>query len=279
MRRLLAALALLVLLTDCVSPQPSPTPQPSATLPPSPTSVPIATATATAIPVATPSPTRNVVGDCISFADVYTWLDLDGDGQQGTEEPPLPGVSILITGVGSTTVITDATGEAHYAPMYGCPPWRDLVAIATPPPGYRLTTPERMTTPVRTSATPQFVRFGFAKDTTIPTPTVFIHADCIAFVDIYAWQDLDGDGQPGTDEPPLPGISVLIEGYGSITRTTDDKGEIQYGIIGSCPEPELMATANLPAGYHLTTPGRVTVPRRTSLTPKYARFGFAKDAP
>jgi hypothetical protein len=111
--------------------------------------------------------------DCISFADIYAWHDLDEDGQQETDEPPLPGATIVITGIGTKTVTTDATGEAHHSVLYGCPahhsvlygcPWRDFVAIATPPPGYRLTTPDRLAVPFRTSATPQFVRFGFAKE-------------------------------------------------------------------------------------------------------------------
>jgi hypothetical protein len=109
------------------------------------------------------------------------------------------------------------------------------------------------------------------------TPSPYVFADCIQAVDIYSWQDVDRDGLPDPDEPPLPGVPVELRGWFGGKWTTDERGRIYPYAIRDCPLPDLVVIAESPPGYTPTTPLRVTVEGMARAEP--VRFGFAKDAP
>ncbi len=123
------------------------------------------------------------------FAEVYTWLDLNGDGLRDAGEPPLPGVGVVIlegseypvpeafarlhsSHTDEGEVITDENGRAHpgiFMPggcggdcVHGY-----LVAVEVPV-GYRPTTPvvagylPGTPVPFTESGIP-FYKFGFQK--------------------------------------------------------------------------------------------------------------------
>jgi hypothetical protein len=84
-----------------------------------------------------------VVVDGSASATVQTWQDMDGDGQQGPGEPPLPWITI---GLGYEQSLTDSSGHGTlsvFKPGCACRCWEGEVVSADIPPGYRATTPTR----------------------------------------------------------------------------------------------------------------------------------------
>ena len=53
-----------------------------------------------------------VVGSCVTIGD-YAWVDADGDGRQGADEAPLPGVAVALYDAGDDVALARATTDAR----------------------------------------------------------------------------------------------------------------------------------------------------------------------
>jgi len=122
-------------------------------------------------------------------------------------------------------------------------------------------------------ASPATSPIGTVPPRTLTSQTPVKIEDCILSASAYAWQDLDRDGLPDLDEPPLPGVPVWLLWWSGMKGKTDDQGEADLIAAGDCPPPEAVVLAESPPGYIPTTPLRAT----TTFGP--VRFGFAKDSP
>jgi hypothetical protein len=87
--------------------------------------------------------------DRVFSATVYAFVDEDGNGQKNANEHSLPGVTFTVYDERSSskfrlTKITDESGKAEFSFMYGCRDVAEWVIEATPPAGFRVTTPTRV---------------------------------------------------------------------------------------------------------------------------------------
>jgi hypothetical protein len=105
-------------------------------------------------------------GDCVANARTYAWVDSDADGEKDDTEEPLAGVRYRINDVlnNYTDVGNEAQslsgGESNLSVwLPGCPN-TEFEVIAEPPPGFRATTPSRVTAELNGTET---LRFGFQK--------------------------------------------------------------------------------------------------------------------
>ena len=94
-----------------------------------------------------------------------------------------------------------------------------------------------------------------------------------ASASVFAWNDVDGNGLPSSEEPPLPGVLVALSYE---TATTDDQGRATVSIFKpgcacNCWEYEVL-TAQGPGGYEPTTPLSLNL---TDYAGTY-QFGFKK---
>ena len=123
----------------CPTATPLPSPTPTATSTPTPTTTPTPTAipkkTTTPTPTVRPSPT-SMSGDHGAIHGVV-WADVDHDGEQGTEEPPVQGVLIELwqhpKGAQPLAMYTTGLdGGFSFDPI----PVGEYRMVQTPPPGY-----------------------------------------------------------------------------------------------------------------------------------------------
>ncbi|WP_144720338.1 SdrD B-like domain-containing protein [Agrococcus jejuensis] len=181
------------------------------------------------------------------------WLDLDGDGVQGSGEPGLAGVTVTLTIVREgledvvLTTTTDALGAYAFT---GLPAGTVTIAVdaATLPPGVTwthdldedadgTTTLDLATGDARTD-----VDFGVRGSASL--------GDLV-------WLDQDGDGEQGDAEHGLGGVTVALEWEGvdgvldsadDVTFTTTTDADGAYGF------------ANLPAGDYRVRVDASTLP-------------------
>ncbi len=111
-----------------------------------------------------------VMADGQANATAQAWLDLNGDGIRGADEPPLQDVLVMMTRSGylygaeeppvDWGQLTDGNGQAPLAEFRAgcaCHCWEDVAVAAWAPSGYKATTP----TKVVLSKADQVVTFGF----------------------------------------------------------------------------------------------------------------------
>lgn len=88
--------------------------------------------------------------------------------------------------------------------------------------------------------------------------------DCVWRVPVQAWIDVDADGTRDADEPPLGGVTFVLENIDSAfqrrvasTMTRADGVAGLSAWLPGCPAATFEVYAEVPAGYRATTPGRV----------------------
>ena len=170
----------------------------------------------------TPTETNNpTLGTTGAIGD-YVWLDVEGDGRQGTAEVGIPGVAVDLYTAGPdglfgtgddvlhASTVTDNTG--HYI-FDDLPQDAYVVKIPTPPSGYTqsgdpdrpaqtcVTCDNQTTTPILVSPGDVYVGADFGYTPT--TATVGAIGDTI-------WMDADRDGIVDAGEPRLPLVTVVL---------------------------------------------------------------------
>jgi len=102
----------------------------------------VPTLTLTPTPTTTPTTPPEILADCFWSADVFAWVDSNGDGARQEGEPPLSGVeaNFNLNFLGSGT--TGADGFAHISAMHPgeCNLALENSLVARAPEGYTPTT-------------------------------------------------------------------------------------------------------------------------------------------
>ena len=198
------------------------------------------------------------VGDTI-------WLDVDGDGTQGPNEPGIPGVTVTVTSPGldgvpgtadDIVVVTETDADGVYL-VEGLPPGVTVVAYDPTDLGAGLVPDSDLDGGDVTEATVTLsngddvrdVDFGVVGDASI-TGTVFI--------------DLDTDGVPDAGEAGIPNVTVEVtwdgpDGPVVLTVTTDSNGDWSIDDIPAGDYTVTVIDATVPDGLLPTTPNNVAV--------------------
>ncbi len=194
------------------------------------------------------------------------WQDLNADGVQGPGEPGIPNATVQVRGAGPDGAFSTAddllflpvvTGPAGTYGLAGLPAGTYRVDIAT------------ATLPPDAAAT-------FDRDGGRDSMAVVVLAANAAVTDVNfgyrgtgsigdrVWNDRDGDGVQGPNEPGLPGVTVRLQSAGAdaLLGTADDLFYAPQAttVAGGYVFPNLLAgtyrvvvdAATLPAGLVLT---------------------------
>jgi hypothetical protein len=79
--------------------------------------------------------------------------------------------------------------------------------------------------------------------------------DGMAVAHVFTWEDVNSNGMPDKDEPPIPFVTTSI-GYPDALTSSDGWGnptEFRAGCTGNCSEGETVMV-KVPPGYKPTTP-------------------------
>lgn len=176
------------------------------------------------------------------------WLDVDGDGVQGANEPGIPGISVTVRLAGAdgavgtaddilATVVTDADGRYL---VEGVPAGEVLVSYdaATLPEGY---VPFSDLDGADATATRTTLAAGATR---LDADFVVVGSAALTGV---VFDDRNGNGLRDAGEPGIPGAKVTVVFDGplgpvTITVTTDDTGNWR---LGRLPAGEYTATLDL----------------------------------
>ncbi|MCE7984664.1 MAG: DUF11 domain-containing protein [Caldilinea sp. CFX5] len=200
---------------------------------------------------APPEPELVMLGD-------YVWEDLNGNGQQESNEPGIPGVSVSLTWPNGTTVVTttNASGFYHFTPLL--PNTTYTVTFGTPA-GY---TPTSANTGAdATDSDPVqgkvIVPLGNSDDLTIDAG--FIRP---VTVGDRVWYDNNHNGRQDSvaSERGVTGVLAtlynaatnqpILHNGAPLTDQTDASGE--YLFTNLPPGAYFVVFSNLPAGYQPT---------------------------
>jgi uncharacterized repeat protein (TIGR01451 family) len=224
---------------------------------------------------------RDMTVDCGFFHPVgvgnYVWADLNGNGQQDSNEPGLAGVKVELLAADGKSPVTDINGQPVAAKptgtdgKYGFDNLMpgDYVVQMTPPEGYRVTQggadpdeePSNMDSNCAavgdTFQTKPVTLFGLSEpeteldgDDTSHNGTVDCGFFRTATLGGRLWVDMDADGKQTTGEPNLSDMQLTL---------TDASGQPVKDIFGEVVQPVKAAAngeyafANLMAGKYIVT--------------------------
>jgi protocatechuate 3,4-dioxygenase beta subunit len=216
------------------------------------------------------------------------WIDEDGDGIQGPNEPGLEGVLVELFLPDGVTPVLDADGDPVSSITDEDGEWfidglqpGDYRALFTLPDGYALTVsragsdgtldsdPNRFT-----GITDTFTILGSAQgDTTLDTDSstsayyanLTIDAGVVPYVSVgdYVWFDVNGDGLQDAADVPIAGVTLTItnvdgsavvdvHGRPVTTTVTDEDGFYTFDLL---PFGQYVVTVTTPTGYLPTLAG------------------------
>jgi uncharacterized repeat protein (TIGR01451 family) len=195
--------------------------------------------------------TESTDGDPITPAVITgtIFVDTNGNGQLNGGEPPLTGVSVIITDSQGVTRSVPVDGSGNYSVTLPPGPFTATVDPATVPPGYVLTSNNDSQTGTATPGTTGTNPVGYQPRGDV-TGVVF--------------EDTNGNQIQDPGEPGLPGVTVLITDSQNVTRTVLTGPTGVYTATGVPSGTAIVDVVNstLPAGYVDTTnvdPSSVTV--------------------
>ena len=148
----------------------------------------------------------------LEFAQVWGYIFEDSNGNGSDDgEPPLAGVSVVITDSGGVTqtVTTDASGRY----------------TATVPGGWTTADVDENSLP------PNYTQTAGTDPTTVNAPAGSLthigddgYQPPLATVGDLVWWDINGDGVQDGGQPGIEGVDVVLSDGGSWTTTTDANG-------------------------------------------------------
>ncbi|OGV08464.1 MAG: hypothetical protein A2499_04710 [Stygiobacter sp. RIFOXYC12_FULL_38_8] len=139
--------------------------------------------------------------------------DLNGDGRKTNDEPGLPNWTIILSGAANMTAVTNDKGEYCF---YKLKPGTYTITEVNQT-GWLQTAPYPNTFTIVLQPGESVVGqdFGNKLDTTVRLGSI-----CG-----MKFNDLNGDGKKGSDEPGLPNWTINLTGTANMTAVTDDRGE------------------------------------------------------
>jgi uncharacterized repeat protein (TIGR01451 family) len=179
--------------------------------------------------------------------------DVNSNGQPEFGELGLAGAVITLTNGTTKSVTTGGPGLITGTFTFSVP--RPAAAVIYSlheqnPPGYRSTTPDDINVSVRPAIPSYYVEFGDTDNSAIAT------------LFGTAFDDFNGDGLQGKNEPGLAGVVITVTTSGSnpLTTTTTTYGAYSYGFKLAL-DGRYTVREHDPAlpGYHSTTPDAVNI--------------------
>jgi len=168
--------------------------------------------------------------------------DIDGDGQQGPNEPGLSGVSVTLYDSDDNVVASSTTGPDGSYLFPGVSPGTYTVS-ETNPPNFSSTTPDDLAVVVPQGGSGT-ANFGDQQIGTISG---------VSFV------DLDGDGVRDPNEPPLAGVTITLrDPSGNVVATTVTGSNGTY-VFSNVTPGNYTVNETDPSGFVSTTPNTVPV--------------------
>jgi uncharacterized repeat protein (TIGR01451 family) len=172
-----------------------------------------------------PVTTNNLATDTSAVATTirgHAYSDTTPDGNQGSGEANLGGLTVTLTPVsGGTPIVVTTDGNGDYtAPVS---PSTNYSVNITPPPGQGATTRNN----------PQVVRSGNVNTTVAALPVGFA---ITASISGGVWRDLNHDRQRNGNEPAVPLFKVeVLDAAGQIVASTITDANGNYVIPGIVP--------------------------------------------
>ena len=198
-----------------------------------------------------PPPLLLLLGD-------FVWEDLNGDGQQDTGEPGIPGVTVSLTWPNGTTVVTTTNADGFYHFTQLQPNTIYTVTFGMPT-GYTPTTANSGADATDSDPVQGQVIVPLGNSDDLTSDAGFIRP---VTVGDRVWYDNNHDGRQDSaaSEPGVTGVlatlynaatnqPVLFNGA-PLTDQTDANGE--YLFTNLPPGAYLVVFGNLPAGYQPT---------------------------
>ena len=203
----------------------------------------------------------------------YVWEDLNRNGIQDTDEPPVSGVRVILRDGNGNLIRETTTNDQGYYFFGDLVPGSYQVEFE-PPSGYRFTLPNQGTDRARDSNVDPTTRRTEIIDLAVgeSNPTIDAGLYRPASLGDRVWLDTNGNGIQDNGEPGVPGVTVrLLDGNGDPVRnpdgtprtvTTDAEGRYQFTDL--TPGLPYQVEFVLPAGYAFTLPDRGTDDTRDS---------------
>ncbi len=167
----------------------------------------------------------------------YVWEDLNGDGIQDSNEPPISGVTVtLLDGNGNVVLTTMTDGNGNYS-FPGVMAGTYCIQFGTPT-GFNGTLQNTgngtndSDANAGTGKTANFV-FDPLDGDDLNFDAGFVKIPATAGLGDYVWEDLNGDGIQDSNEPPISGVTVqLLDGNGNVIATTMTNASGNYFFPG-----------------------------------------------
>ncbi len=184
----------------------------------------------------------------------FVWNDLNGNGQQDSGEPGIPGVTVKLYKCDNTlagTTTTDGSGLYHFTGLVpGC-----YYVKFTAPAGYSFTIPNTGNDSSDSDAdsTGKTGIYNLTSGQTDNTVDAGLYQP--ATIGDFVWNDLNTNGQQDAGEPGIPGVTVQLYTCTTDTlagtTTTNASGLYQFANLApGCYYVKFIA----PAGYFFTMP-------------------------
>jgi hypothetical protein len=184
----------------------------------------------------------------------YVWEDLDRNGQQDPNEPPVPGVTVHLldsTGTPISTTVTGPAGDYFFGNLI---PGTYSVQFV-PPEGYQFTVPNAVTDTIDSDADPTpGSTFGQTPPVTLTpgetNPTLDAGLWRPASLGDYVWADNDLDGVQDGGEPGVANVTVnLYDGEDNLVDSTVTNADGFYEFTDLVPGVPYQVEFVLPPGY------------------------------
>ncbi len=196
--------------------------------------------------------TKGTIGD-------FVWNDINNNGVQDAGEPGVQGVTVTLYGSDGITVLgtmlTDASGFYQFANLTA---GSYSVGFSLLPGGFSFGTANAGSDDTKDSDADQ----GTGKTGSISLAAGQINTSVDAAVRSstpgsslgnFVWNDLDGNGHQGLNEPGVPGVSVaLLNTSNTVIQNTVTDANGFYMLSGLSAGSYSIRFGNLPAGFIAT---------------------------
>jgi uncharacterized repeat protein (TIGR01451 family) len=175
---------------------------------------------------------------------IFKFSDLDGDGKQGPNEPPLAGWQFTVSPAPLPPTTSPVTTGPQGSICFGVAAPGTYTITEQVQSGWTVTTPNPQTVTVTPG---QLVNVFFGNR---PQP---------GEICVVKFEDLDGDGKQGPNEPPLAGWQFTVTDASNTPVGTITTGQTQPTCLKSVAPGTYTVTETVQSGWTVTTPNPQTV--------------------
>ena len=205
-------------------------------------------------------PPSSPARDCTGRIGNLVWNDLNANGIQDLGEPGLGGVRVVLTD-GQGNFLDDAVSQSNGFYLLGgnlcAGPFIIQVDESTLPAGF-VRSPCQAGTDIQKDSDCQPVSIELPDNDHRALRIDFgyhLRQECTGSIGDFVWNDLDGDGLQGADEPGIPGVILFLTGPGGPLDSAITDGAGRYEFDGLCAGSYRIDVdaGSLPAGFSPTS--------------------------